>query len=241
MKDFLTYIEKFNNAPHEAALFESFVEGMDDLGFDRVSFNILTDHRNLRLKKNLAVLHNLESDVLTEYFSRGYDRNDPVLNHARQAQGPFQWTDLHHVELTPGQRRCLEFRTHEAGYYNGVSAPLYGPCNQRAAFSLFATEESETPDYKSGLLGLYCNYFYLAYQRFHEDKDVASVNVALSPLETDILTWAALGKSDPQICDLLKIGRHTVNTHFRHIFRKLDTNSRIHAVTKAMLLGMINP
>jgi LuxR family quorum sensing-dependent transcriptional regulator len=241
MGDFLSYIQACDRAANTAALFDVFLDGMRGFGFDRVSFNILTDHKSLSLKKGLAVLNNIEPDVIGEYFQRGYDRDDAVLHRAACSVDPFPWEELYSSALAPRQKRCLDFRTRETRCYHGVTSPLYGPYNQRAAVSLFTTEESETPDYKSGLLGAYCNYFYLTYQRFHEDESRVSASVMLSPMETDVLTWAAVGKSDPEIADLLKISPHTVNTHFRHIFRKIDTNNRVHAVTKALLLGIINP
>ena len=63
----------------------------------------------------------------------------------------------------------------------------------------------------------------------------------LSPKEAEILTWAANGKTDEEIAIILSISRHTVDTHMRHIFQKLDVTNRIQAVVKAIMTGMINP
>jgi DNA-binding CsgD family transcriptional regulator len=55
------------------------------------------------------------------------------------------------------------------------------------------------------------------------------------------LTIVAEGKSDEAIAVLLKLTPHGVDYHMRNIYRKMQTNSRIYAASKAIDLGLIHP
>ena len=61
----------------------------------------------------------------------------------------------------------------------------------------------------------------------------------LTTREHEVLTLIAKGFSFPEIAELLKISAHTVTTHVRHIYEKLEVNSRGSAVYEAVNLGLI--
>ena len=56
-----------------------------------------------------------------------------------------------------------------------------------------------------------------------------------------MLTWLAAGKSKPDIATILNKSEATVDTHVRRIFRKLDSNNRVMAISKALSFGLIRP
>lgn len=62
----------------------------------------------------------------------------------------------------------------------------------------------------------------------------------LSPRETEVLQLIAKGFSFPEIAELLEISAHTVTTHVRHIYGKLEVNSKSSAVYEAVSLGLIS-
>lgn len=62
---------------------------------------------------------------------------------------------------------------------------------------------------------------------------------SLTGRETEILRLIAKGFSFPEIASLLSISAHTVTTHVRHIYEKLEVNSRGEAVYEAVQQGLI--
>jgi DNA-binding NarL/FixJ family response regulator len=81
-------------------------------------------------------------------------------------------------------------------------------------------------------------------QRLHREDaeaDEESENDAptLTAREHEVLTLIAKGFSFPEIAELLEISAHTVTTHVRHTYEKLEVNSRGSAVYEAVNLGLI--
>lgn len=62
-------------------------------------------------------------------------------------------------------------------------------------------------------------------------KHVAHL-AALSERERQIMTWVAMGKTNPEIGCILSISEFTVKNHMKSIFGKLDVTNRAQAVAK---------
>ncbi|HFD92647.1 MAG TPA: response regulator transcription factor [Gammaproteobacteria bacterium] len=62
----------------------------------------------------------------------------------------------------------------------------------------------------------------------------------LSGREVDVLTAVAKGFTYNEIADMLNISFHTVSSHVKHIYRKLEVCSRSEAVYEAVNLGLIS-
>jgi DNA-binding response OmpR family regulator len=56
---------------------------------------------------------------------------------------------------------------------------------------------------------------------------------ALTPRETEVLTWLARGKTNRDIADILGMSHRTVNKHLEHIFQKLGVETRSAAAAMA--------
>lgn len=60
--------------------------------------------------------------------------------------------------------------------------------------------------------------------------DSATLNrlreIALTPRETEVLSWLAKGKTNRDIADILGMSHRTVNKHLEHVFEKLGVETR---------------
>ncbi|MDX8412278.1 MAG: response regulator transcription factor [Mariprofundaceae bacterium] len=65
--------------------------------------------------------------------------------------------------------------------------------------------------------------------------------VELTAKEKEVLTLLAKGFSRNEVADLMQISVHTVATHVKHIYKKLNVNSYGAAVFEAILLRLITP
>ncbi|WP_343315091.1 LuxR C-terminal-related transcriptional regulator [Brucella sp. BE17] len=70
-------------------------------------------------------------------------------------------------------------------------------------------------------------------------SDATKVAGLLTPREVDCLRWAANGKTDGEIAEILSIARWTVVTYLQNAKIKLNCSNRTSAVAMALSLGII--
>lgn len=59
----------------------------------------------------------------------------------------------------------------------------------------------------------------------------------LSARELEVLQWVSLGKTNPEIGNILKLSEFTVKNHLQRIFKKLNVSNRAQAVGKLKTQG----
>lgn len=237
---FEEYIEKANRARTDEELVAVFLDTVRHHGYDRMTFCLFTDHANVGLSAGAHHLRNYPQDWMEYYFQKGFASVDPVIRYAYQSGGTFAWSEIEqNIGITSQQQAILDMGA-EAGLNNGVCAPMWS-ANRLAGIGLASTEVRDACDPNLDLLTAYCNHFYLAFQRLHNKDARPYSNVTLTEKEREVLLWAARGKSDPDIGDIMGISEHGVGYHLRNIYKKLEANSRILAVVKAISLGLIFP
>ena len=65
------------------------------------------------------------------------------------------------------------------------------------------------------------------------------LNVRLTAREADVLRMLARGRTYSQAAEELGMSAHTVSTHVKNAYRKLDVHSAAAAVMQAVRLGLI--
>jgi len=104
-----------------------------------------------------------------------------------------------------------------------------------------ASTEDETAAYASGLLAA------LRAERHGEVRAPAAqggspasaVSEPLSEREREVLCYLTTGLSTPEIAGMLTLSVHTVRTHVKNIYQKLDVHRRVAAVQQAYALGLL--
>jgi DNA-binding CsgD family transcriptional regulator len=76
--------------------------------------------------------------------------------------------------------------------------------------------------------------------KVHGLLDRMNSNGPLSMREMEVLNYAALGKSNKQIAEIIGLSESTIKNHFSSTLRKLHANDRTHAVTLALCNGWLN-
>lgn len=241
--DFENFVINSSSAKTADELFEHFITSVKRHGYDRIIFSIVNDQDLSPEGKSLGVCNNYPEDWQKYYLEKRFDQIDPVIRYGGMATEGFKWDDIaKKLDLTAKQTSLLE-QGKEAGLNNGILIPLRGPRAQLSGFGLASSDKIDACNPHIDLINAYCQQFFLCYKRLFAipKTEEKQSGLSLTPKETLILTWAASGKTDEDIATILNLSRHTVDTHMRHVFRKLDVTNRIQAVVKAIMEGIITP
>ena len=65
--------------------------------------------------------------------------------------------------------------------------------------------------------------------------------LVVTPRQLQILNLIKAGKTNQEIAELLSCSPWTIKNHIQAILRKLGSNTRTHAITRAMSLGILSP
>ena len=240
---FEDFVHKANEARSVDDLLQVFLDVVKQHGYDKMIFCLLSDHKQIGLSAGVGHLRNYPADWMQYYFEQGFDQLDPVISYCYQKMGTFTWQEMsERLDLTRKQKLCLNLGT-EAGLHNGICTPLWGP-HRFAGIGLATSEKKDACDANTDMITAYCNHFYLAFQRLHAKPAAPCTpvpNIYLTPREKEVLTMIAEGKSDQVIAVLLKLSPSGVDFHMRNIYKKMQTNSRAYATSKAIELGLIHP
>ena len=190
-----------------------------------------------------AVGRALTNQGFSETWERQYRRRlrriDPLPEYGMDRMRVFRWGPvLDTIPLTPAQERYHRF-LRQVGMADGLAVTVWGP-GGRCGFIGFGRAAGdwafEPPSYVG--LGVTAQISFNRYCGLLEDREAGELR--LSPRELEILHWAARGKSNPDIAQILGISRATVDTYMRRVFQKFGTNDRTVACIRAHELGFIH-
>lgn len=171
--------------------------------------------------------------------------NDPVVQYLVENNSPVLWNDLknrgdyakeEHLEVL---REASDF-----GLCYGVSVPCRAS-DCLGVLSFANTDEGAKEHYDDLMLygSVLSNHLMDQMRQAHKVQPEAETTGAdlLTQREIDCLFWASEGKTAWEIGQILEISERTVVFHLTNVVNKLDSSSRQHAISKAILLGILKP
>ena len=233
-----TFIEASNNATSIDDLNAQFSEAARQMGFPVVFVGAATHPQTYGSES--PILHNtMNVKWIEHYLGQDYAPNDPVVRNVASRNLPFRWSEL---PLETKLQRQLMHEAQDVGMREGIAVPIHG-VNQDLFFVSLVTD---IPDAMAGIslphLRLMTVQLQSSYLRLANNiaRQAAQMPL-LTPREKDCLSFCAMGKTSWEIGQILGITEKTVDFHLANAALKLDANSRILAVVKALRLGLIMP
>ncbi|ABA79296.1 LuxR family transcriptional regulator [Rhodobacter sphaeroides] len=175
------------------------------------------------------------------YMRRNLHRVDPTIHKSALSIAPVDWSRFERDE----RFRAVFFAAEDFGITpQGLTVPVRGPYGDRGLLSV--TRNCARPEWEKhkraviGELQVAAVHLHDAVMR----SDVISRALRqprLSTREIEVLQWAAAGKSQTDIGDILGISHRTVEVHLRSAREKLGTLSTVQAVGRAIGLGLVYP
>ncbi len=123
------------------------------------------------------------------------------------------------------------------GKTEGVCVPVLGHHGEIGAVALVGDRPVSLADCELASIGAIANIYARAGLRLN--CEAAPEHYALTRRERECLGWAAQGKSDWAISQILGLATRTVHMHIENAKKKLGVNSRAKAVVEAWRRGLL--
>lgn len=236
-----TFVREIDSAQYLDDILKIIDKHIRRLGFEFFTYWLLWPKDGPRKPLYLT---NYPGEWTEHYLKNDYKSDDMIGRYAALSMRPFTW-DMVSSQYQFTERQELVFREGaDIGLRAGGSVPIHGPKNAKAAFSvssdideqafkkLFAEKRHE--------LHLIATYAHEKIMSLNLDRVPKSLKT-LTAREIEILTWAARGKTRWEIGEIFSVSEETVKSHYKNIFRKLDTVNQTHAIAIALINGLIIP
>jgi len=190
-------------------------------------------------QKSHVILCDWPERWLERYVAKNYVDLDPVVTYMKRSPSLVRWSEAAN-ELQIGKNGLRVMG--DAGEFNlkdGLAFPLITIEGTIVMVSLGGRAVDISPD-GLGVVELAAAYAIGRAMQLANAHDIFDQRPDLTPRETECLKWAAEGKSEWEISQILGISEHTSEKHLLNAKRKLGAVNRVHAVAEAIRLGYIS-
>jgi len=218
-------------------LFSCYLDALGEYGVDRVLYSALRNTPNEEVEVP-GISHSYPQDWIEYYMANDYVRLDPVRLHGLSTRFAFTWSDMMRFrDLTPEQKTLMK-QGEDAGLHDGLALAFHGPMGEVYGIGMASSMANPEVDKHLKEIQVLSTQFHVLYSALHDHGQTVSDTV-LTARESEVLKWCAAGKSNWAIGEILGITEHGVDFHVRNILRKLDSDTRVTAVVKALHAGLL--
>lgn len=173
--------------------------------------------------------------------------SSPLTMACRLENEPF-WANSKgfHTRLPNPELDKIDLEDFEARAFAraAILVPVHMALGQIGAVSFVPLDEERTDlaeDFAryGDVLGIYGRAFITSYARIVAEPPRLSPGHALTRHEVECLRWAAIGKTDEDICMIMSRSRATIRYHLKNAADKLNAVNRSQTVFKATQLGYL--
>ncbi|MDF3834846.1 autoinducer binding domain-containing protein [Cupriavidus basilensis] len=206
------------------------------LGFDMCAYGI---RMPLPVSKpRTIILNNFPAAWQARYQEANYLGVDPTVAHGRRTAVPLVWTD----DVFSGTRALWE-EARAAGLRVGWSQSCF---SANGVGGMLSMARSSTPISRGELdscelrmRSLVC-MTHATLSRILCAEFPPMPTHKLTRRETEVLRWAADGKTSGEIASILKVSVDTVNFHIKNAVHKMNATNKTGAVVRAAMLGLLH-
>ncbi|MBL4645263.1 MAG: LuxR family transcriptional regulator [Rhizobiales bacterium] len=189
-----------------------------------------------RLLRESIMLSNYPSSWVDHYISEQYLLFDPVAQHCAKTAKPFNWDAVSASPELSKKTKDVMADAASCGLASGLSIPIYTENGLQGCVSLAGSNVCFDEHQKTSLhmLGLYLHDKLCDLDEFEQTRPVLTIR------EKDVICWAAMGKTNADIGEILSITERTVHFHWANVAAKLGTVNKTHSVVRAILEKIVN-
>lgn len=228
-------IETTSDPPTIVAVYSEFVA---DYGFDSVAMAHLVNPALLQSPANDWFNH---STWPVEWYQSWTDErfifHDPIARYALRTNRPFTWAQAY----AHGSRFGKEIldKSRDFGFAEGLAIPIHAMEGPPGCVSLGGRRLDLAP-IDVGHVEIVSRHCFARLERLHHPIE-QELPPTLSKRETEVLHYAAAGKTNWEIGRILAITEETARKYVQSAAKKLGSSNRTHAVSVAIQKNLILP
>jgi LuxR family quorum-sensing system transcriptional regulator CciR len=208
----------------------------NDLGF---RYFALTHHVDVRKSSAAIRLHNYPAGWAEWFDDQGLGQADPVHRASHMTSVGFSWSTLEDmIALTQTDRKVLEAARRE-GIGEGFTVPAHVPGEAHGSVSFAAETGITLRGDHLPLIQLVGAFAFEAARRIRRMREPASALPRLTDRQRECLMWAARGKSDWEISQILGVSHETVIQHLKQARERYGVGKRTLLAVHALFDGSI--
>ena len=220
----------------EESLAEALGGVSNDLGF---RYFALTHHVDFRQTRDAIRLHNYPGGWAEWFDEQRLGGADPVHRASNMTSVGFAWSRLDEmIALTPNDLEVLDLARRE-GIGDGFTVPAHVPGEAHGSCSFAAEIGKAVREEHLPLAQLVGAFAFEAARRIRRLREPLSPMPRLTDRQRECVMWAARGKSDWEIAQILGISEETVGEHLRHARERYGVGKRTVLAIHALFDGTI--
>ena len=229
IQDFICRIKKINDL---LELQKELINAIKPLGFDKHTCLSFVDMNNP--PPNAMLLFCFPEEWVSHYKKEKYFEDDIVLKTIYREAKPCLWQDIKHLNK---RNQMIFSEAQEFGIKNGITIPIIVPGHYPTTVNI-AGEHTDVDPEAYHALHLMAVHYHSAVIRIGGDQFKPP---ELTGQQQKCLFWAAKGKSDQDIGEILFISPRTVNYHMELVRAKFNVRTRAQVISITTSCGLIFP
>ncbi len=189
-------------------------------------------------QRSHALLCDWPKEWMERYVSLNYVDRDPLVTYMKRTPSSVYWHEA--VELVNADRAGREVYGDAKAFKlnDGFAMPLVTLEGEIVMVSLGGDEIELSPEALQ-IISLASTFAVGRAMQLSAQKPVIEHRPELTDREKECMRWAALGKSEWEISQILGISEHTSEKHLLNAKAKLGAANRVQAVAEAIRHGYI--
>lgn len=237
--DTLATIDRLNRADSGEQLCRELIDIARPHGFNSVvAATVPMPGAPSSEQRDHVLLCDWPREWLERYVAMNYVDHDPLVKWMKRYSTPVRWSEAaQKLGKAPEARRVFG----DAGSYDlndGLGFTLYS-LEGHVVMVSFGGAAVDIEPKAFDAMSLIAHSAVIRAMQLAGLKEAASERVALTERERECMRWAALGKSEWEISQILGISEHTSEKHLLNAKAKLGAVNRVQAVAEAIRLGYI--
>lgn len=230
----LKELDRAGSLPEVVATVQRQLSGF---GVEAIIAGLLPTETSLAaFNRQFLVMESVPEEWRQRYLHRRYAAHDPIVLHTLQCRVGFAWSDPEVLASPSSTAIQIMNEAAEFELRDGYTVPLTTIEGEAGGMSFAGSRLELAPEHR-GMLTLIASYAFG--QALLVRGQPTDGPVKLSPRERETLQWAAEGKTDWEIGEIMGISEHGVDSHLRCVRTKLNARNRAQSVAEGLRLGII--